>query len=246
MSSPRATSSISVLNSALRLGVAVETFGRKPFLGRELIPHRAVHALAAFDEGGDHETVDLGQPACTQQRLDRILDRNRARPPDVRQELALPAREGDRGIERRHAHERLAPLGGARPRRGALVDDQAIRLRADQPDAELVAPQGQRIADHAVHPRAAEIDRCADAVVGPGPSADAVTRLEHGDDESRIVQQPRRDQPRHAGAEHDHTLGLAVAHRPGVGARHFSTRAGSLFMSSNRIAPADAIAARSA
>ena len=48
------------------------------------------------------------------------------------------------------------------------------------------------------------------------------------DVESRIVQQPRRDQPRHAGAEHDHAFGLR--RRPSTTSRwrHFSTSPGSL------------------
>jgi hypothetical protein len=86
-------------------------------------------------------------------------------------------------------------LAIARPGLGALVDQQPVALRFDQRDAELVAPQGERVAVDAVHPRAAEVERRAQRVVGPGAAAQAAARLEHGDDEARIVQQPRRDQP---------------------------------------------------
>ena len=128
------------VKATLGLGVAVEPFSREPFLGRELVPDGTVHALAHLDIGRDHQPVDFRQPPGAQQRFDGILDRDRARPAHVRQELALPARKGDRGVEGGRAHEGLAPLGRARRRRGALVDQEPVGLRADQLDAELAAP----------------------------------------------------------------------------------------------------------
>src|SRR5829696_780781 len=70
------------------------------------------------------------------------------------------------------------------------------------------------------------IERRAQRIVGPGSTADALARLEHGDGKARIVQQARGDQARHAGADHDHALPLGRAHGPGAG--HASTRPGSL------------------
>ena len=66
----------------------------------------------------------------------------------------------------------------------------------------------------------AEIDVCADAIVRPDAAADTSARFEHADDEAGIVQQTRRDEARHAGADDDDALALARAHRPGAGHAH--------------------------
>ena len=185
------------------LGVALQPFGRKPLLGRDRLVGRALHAFAHLDEGADDQLVDLGQPRRMQQRIDRLLDRDRARPPDAGHRLALPARPFDGRLEGHAPQHGAAALALARRRRRAVVDQQPVALRFDEADAELAAPQRERIAVDAMHPRAAEIERRAERIVGPGAAADALARLEHGDGEARIVQQARGDQARHAGADHD-------------------------------------------
>ena len=244
MPSWRAASSTQRDEAAFGLGVALEPFGRPPLLRRDRVVRRALHALAAFDEGRDHQPVDLRQPGRMQQRIDRFLDRDRARPLRQGHRLALPARPRHRGVERRAAQDRALALAFAGLDRRALVDQQAVALRLDQRDAELVAPQRERIAVDAMDPRAAEIERRAQRVVGPGAAAEARARLEHGDPEARIVQQPRGDEPRHAGAHDDHVLGLARAHRPGAGGGHSRTSSGNCFMSLNRKPPAAPNASR--
>ena len=163
------------------LGVAVESLGWEPFLRRHLVPGRALHAFAHLDEGGDDEPVDLGQPPGTQQRLDRLPHRDRARAVHADHRLALPARPFDRGLEGHATHHGAAALPLARRRRRTLVDQQAFALRLDQVDAELAAPQGQRIAFDAMYPRAAKIERRAHAIVRPDAATETITRLEDGD-----------------------------------------------------------------
>ena len=94
-----AASSSSVRKPPLRLGVALQPFRREPLLGRDGLVGRALHAFAHLDEGADDQLVDLGQPRRVQQRIDRLLDRDRARAPDARHRLAAPARPFDGGLE---------------------------------------------------------------------------------------------------------------------------------------------------
>ena len=230
------------MKATLRLAVALEALGREPFLGGDRVVGCALHAFAHLHERRHHQLIDLGQPRRAQQRVDRLLDRDRARSPAAGHRLALPARPFDRRLERGAAEDGAAPLALARLRRGTVVDQQPIALRFDQRDAQLAAPQGQGIALDAMHPRTAEIERRAQRAVGPGAAAQPIARLEHRHREARIVQQPRGDKARHAGADHDHALGLAGAHRP-RGA-HDSTRSGSCFMSSNNRPPAACKASR--
>ena len=165
----------------LGLGVAVEALGREPFLRRDLVPRRTLHALAHLDEGRHHQLVDLRQPPGTQQRFDRLFHGDRARPVHTGHRLALPTRPFDRSLEGHAPHHRAAALALARRRRRALVDQQSLTLVFDQLDAELLAPQRQRITFDAMDPRAAEIERRAEAIVGPHAAAQAPSRFQHGD-----------------------------------------------------------------
>ncbi len=113
MESWRAASSIERDVAALQLGVALEPFGRPPLFRRDGLVRCALHALAAFDEGGDHQLVDLRQPRRMQQRIYGVLDGNRARALRQRQRLALPARPRHRGVERRTSQDGAPALAVA-------------------------------------------------------------------------------------------------------------------------------------
>ncbi len=232
------------VKAAFGLGVTVEAFGREPFLGGHRFPRRALHALAHLDEGRHDQPVDLWQPGSAEQRLYGFTHRDRARTAHAGHRLALPGRPLDGSLESDASLDGTPTLAFAGRRRGTLVDQEALAMRFDQRDAELVAPQRQRIALDAMNPRAAEIDGRADTAVRPDAAAGTVARLEHGDVETGIVKQARAVTSPAIPAPITTTFsGPTTAHRPVSG--HDLTRDGSFAISSNGWPPAAFSAAAS-